>query len=99
MGASQEFGPLTARDERDVAEMVIDESNRHLWRVVDAACDRVICAERGKRLSRGPASRLRCLRFRYVAVEIDRPGVPSGNGHALRVNVFCGAQTIGNLVA
>ncbi|MET9064395.1 hypothetical protein [Streptosporangium sandarakinum] len=87
---AQEFGTLTALDERDIAEMVIDEPNRHLWRVVDAAYDRLICAECGNALSRGPAGCAACNLangFRYVAVEIDRPGVPPGNEHALRVNV------------
>ncbi|MFI6636514.1 hypothetical protein ACIBI7_47170 [Nonomuraea fuscirosea] len=87
---AQEFGTLTALDERDVAEMVIDEPNRHLWRVVDAAYDRLTCTECGGRLSRGPTGCAACdlaNGFRYVAIEVDRPGVPPGNEHALRVNV------------
>ncbi|MFI6505749.1 hypothetical protein [Nonomuraea typhae] len=87
---SREFGTLNDPDERDVAEMVIDEPNRHLWRVVDAAYDRLTCTECGSRLSRGPAGCAACdlaNGFRYVAVEIDRPGVPLYNEHALRVNV------------
>ncbi|WP_433355797.1 hypothetical protein ACQP25_17840 [Microtetraspora malaysiensis] len=87
---TQEFGTLTALDGRDLAEMVIDEPNKHLWRVVDAAYDRLTCTECGNRLSRGPAGCTGCdlaNGFRYVAVEIDRPGVPSGNEHALRVNI------------
>lgn len=86
----QEFGTLTALDERDVAEMVIDEPDKHLWRVVDAAYDRLTCTECGGRLSRGPAGCAACdlaNGFRYVAIEVDRPGVPPGNEHALRVNV------------
>ncbi|MFC5833125.1 hypothetical protein ACFPZ3_55535 [Nonomuraea insulae] len=87
---SQEFDALTALDERHIAEMVIDEPDRHLWRVVDAAHDRLVCTECGDRLSRGPAGCAACdlaNGFRYVAIEIDRPGVPPGNEHALRVNV------------
>ncbi|MFF4779593.1 hypothetical protein ACFY05_42945 [Microtetraspora fusca] len=87
---TQEFGTLTATDERDIAEMVVDEPNRHLWRVVDAAYDRLTCTECGNRLSRGPAGCTGCdlaNGFRYVAIEIDRPGVPPGNEHALRVNI------------
>jgi hypothetical protein len=70
--------------------MVIDEPDRHLWRVVDAAYDRLRCAECGGRLSRGPAGCHACdlaNGFRYSAVEVDRPDVPPGNEHALRVNV------------
>ncbi|SEL29360.1 hypothetical protein [Nonomuraea pusilla] len=84
-GAAQE-----PSDVRLVAEMVVDEPNRHPWRVVDAAYDRLTCAECGGRLSRGPASCSACgfaNGFRYSAIEVDRPGVPPGNEHALRVNV------------
>ncbi|MEU7004215.1 hypothetical protein [Nonomuraea sp. NPDC046570] len=87
---AREYGTLTALDERDVAEMVVDEPNRHPWRVVDAAYDRLACPECGGRLSRGPARCAACdlaNGFRYVAIEVDRPGVPPGNEHALRVNV------------
>ncbi|MBF8188790.1 hypothetical protein ITP53_24255 [Nonomuraea sp. K274] len=87
---AREFGTVTAQEERGVAEMVIDEPNRHQWRVVDAAYDRFTCTECGNRLSRGPAGCDACdlaNGFRYVAIEIDRPGVPAGNEHALRVNV------------
>lgn len=65
-------------------------ANRHLWRVVDAAYDRLACTECGSRLSRGPSGCAACdlaNGFRYVAIEVDRPGVPPGNEHALRVNV------------
>ncbi|WP_084774624.1 hypothetical protein [Nonomuraea candida] len=87
---AREFGVLGPEEERQVAEMVVDEPDRHLWRVVDAAYDRLTCPECGGRLSRGPAGCGPCdlaNGFRYVAVEIDRPAVPPGNEHALRVNV------------
>ncbi|MEV6149017.1 hypothetical protein AB0L53_01635 [Nonomuraea sp. NPDC052129] len=77
-------------DERVIAEIVVDEPDRHPWRVVDAAYDRLTCPECGARLSRGPAGCGLCdlaNGFRYVAIEIDRPGVVPGNEHALRVNV------------
>ncbi|WP_223167698.1 hypothetical protein [Nonomuraea sp. SYSU D8015] len=83
-------GTAESSDERLIAEMVVDEPDKHPWRVVDAAYDRLTCAECGGRLSRGPASCAACNLangFRYSAVEIDRPGVPPGNEHALRVNV------------
>lgn len=73
-----------------VAEMVVDEPDRHDWRVVDAAMDRLTCPDCGDRLGRGPAGCAACDRahgFRYAAIETDRPGVPPGNEHAVRVNV------------
>ncbi|WP_283133429.1 hypothetical protein [Rhizohabitans arisaemae] len=73
-----------------LAELVVDEPNRHDWRVVDAALDRLVCPDCGDRLSRGPTDCAACNLahgFRYVAIETDRPGVPPGNEHAIRVNV------------
>ncbi|WP_246610717.1 hypothetical protein [Nonomuraea rhizosphaerae] len=87
---SREFGQTGQADERGIAEMVVDEPDRHLWRVVDAAYDRLTCPGCGGRLSRGPAGCAPCdlaNGFRYSAIEVDRPGVPAGNEHALRVNV------------
>ncbi|WP_240506136.1 hypothetical protein [Thermoactinospora rubra] len=77
-------------DERELAEMVAEEPDRHEWRVVDAAYDRLTCRECGERLSRGPVGCTACdlaNGFRFSAIEVDRPGVPPGNEHALRVNV------------
>ncbi|GGM76884.1 hypothetical protein GCM10012275_54450 [Longimycelium tulufanense] len=76
--------------EAELAEMVVDEPDRHDWRVVDAALDRLACAECGDRLSRGPIGCPACdlaHGFRYAAIETDRPGVVPGNEHAIRVNV------------
>ncbi|QOV44784.1 hypothetical protein [Streptomyces chromofuscus] len=73
-----------------LAEMVAAEPDRHDWRVVDAALDRLVCSACGDRLSRGPVGCSACdlaHGFRYAAVETDRPGVPPGNEHAIRVNV------------
>ncbi|RNF85867.1 hypothetical protein [Streptomyces botrytidirepellens] len=73
-----------------LAEMVAAEPDRHDWRVVDAALDRLVCSECGDRLSRGTLGCSACdlaHGFRYAAVETDRPGVPQGNEHAIRVNV------------
>ncbi|MFI6319055.1 hypothetical protein ACIBG8_16105 [Nonomuraea sp. NPDC050556] len=84
---AEEYGTA---DETVLAEMVVDEPDRHPWRVVDAAYDRLVCPGCGGRLSRGPAGCAPCdlaNGFRYVAIEIDRPGVRAGNEHALRVNV------------
>ncbi|MCQ4043318.1 hypothetical protein ACFOSC_00860 [Streptantibioticus rubrisoli] len=73
-----------------LAEMVTAEPDRHDWRVVDAAFDRLVCSECGDRLSRGPVACSACdlaHGFRYAAIETDRPGVRLGNEHAIRVNV------------
>ncbi|MER6947743.1 hypothetical protein ABT294_27290 [Nonomuraea sp. NPDC000554] len=77
-------------EERAIAEMVVDEPDKHVWRVVDAAYDRLTCDECGGRLSRGPAGCAPCdlaNGFRYAAIEIDRPEAAPGNEHGLRVNV------------
>lgn len=76
--------------EAALAEMVSAEPDRHDWRVVDAALDRLDCARCGDRLGRGPVGCFACDQahgFRYAAIETDRPGVPRGNEHAVRVNV------------
>ncbi|MFF2641288.1 hypothetical protein ACFVUB_15735 [Streptomyces niveus] len=76
--------------EAALAEMVAAEPDRHDWRVVDAALDRLHCARCGDRLGRGPVGCIDCDQahgFRYAAIETDRPGVPRGNEHAVRVNV------------
>ncbi|MFE4018159.1 hypothetical protein ACFXPZ_12180 [Streptomyces sp. NPDC059101] len=73
-----------------LAEMVVAEPDRHDWRLVDAALDRLVCSACGDRLSRGPVGCADCDRahgFRYAAIETDRPGVRPGNEHAVRVNV------------
>ncbi|MDN0197081.1 hypothetical protein [Streptomyces sp. S.PNR 29] len=73
-----------------LAEMVAEEPDRHDWRVVDAALDRIRCSDCGERMSRGPVGCAACdlaHGFRYAAIETDRPGVPAGNEHAVRVNV------------
>ncbi|MFI6812888.1 hypothetical protein ACIBG7_10785 [Nonomuraea sp. NPDC050328] len=87
--AEQQAGRQEAA-ERELAEMVVHEPDRHPWRVVDAAYDRLRCPECGGRLSRGPVGCGACdvaNGFRFSAIEIDRPGVVPGNEHAIRVNV------------
>ncbi|MEU6264002.1 hypothetical protein [Saccharopolyspora shandongensis] len=79
-----------AESEAEVAGLVVAEPDRHDWRVVDAALDRITCDECGDRLSRGPMDCAACNLahgFRYAAVETDRPGVSPLNEHAVRVNV------------
>lgn len=83
-------GEGDADEEVALAGMVAAEPDRHDWRVVDAALDRLVCAECGDRLGRGPVGCSACDMahgFRYAAIETDRPGVPPGNEHAVRVNV------------
>ncbi|WP_240436731.1 hypothetical protein [Streptomyces sporangiiformans] len=82
-----------------LAEMVTAEPDRHDWRVVDAALDRLVCSACGDRLSRGPVGCSACdlaHGFRYAAIETDRPGVPPGNEHAVRVNVSVVRRPQGN---
>ncbi|MGP4017328.1 hypothetical protein [Saccharopolyspora sp. 5N708] len=80
----------TGESEAEVAGLVVAEPDQHDWRVVDAAMDRLTCGDCANRLGRGPMGCAACDRahgFRYAAIEIDRPGVPPGNEHAIRVNV------------
>ncbi|MEV5433282.1 hypothetical protein [Streptomyces sp. NPDC052701] len=84
------WGVGDAGQERALAEMVAAEPDRHDWRVVDTALDRLVCSGCGGRLGRGPVGCAACdlaHGFRYAAIETDRPGVPPGNEHAVRVNV------------
>ncbi|MEV6591225.1 hypothetical protein [Streptomyces acidicola] len=85
-----QWGARSPQEAAVLGEMVAAEPNRHDWRVVDAALDRLACSECGGRLSRGPVGCSACdlaHGFRYAAIETDRPGVPPGNEHAIRVNV------------
>ncbi|GHC95501.1 hypothetical protein GCM10010313_00520 [Streptomyces violarus] len=84
------WGVTGGEQETALAELVVAEPDRHDWRVVDAALDRLACTDCGDRLGRGPAGCHVCdlaHGFRYAAIETDRPGVPPGNEHAVRVNV------------
>jgi hypothetical protein len=75
-------------DEEALAWLVIVDPAHHDWRVVDAALDRLTCPACGCRIARGPADCDRCAYHhgvRFGARETDRPGVPAGNEHAVRV--------------
>ncbi|WP_344572961.1 hypothetical protein [Streptomyces lunalinharesii] len=91
LGADHPGGASAPHDEEvALAELVVSEPDRHDWRVVDAAFDRLGCSTCGGRLSRGPVGCPACdlaHGFRYAAIETDRPGVVPGNEHAVRVNV------------
>ncbi|WP_433377476.1 hypothetical protein [Streptosporangium sp. CA-115845] len=81
---------LPAEEESAIAEMVADEPDRHDWRVVDGALDRLTCSGCGAPLGGGPRGCPPCDLadgFRYSAIETDRPNVPPGNEHAIRVGV------------
>lgn len=76
--------------ETELAGIVAAEPDRHDWRVVDGALDRIVCDDCGDRMGRGPRDCAACNLahgFRFAAIETDRPGVPPGNEHAIRVNV------------
>lgn len=77
-------------EEAELAELVADEPDRHDWRVVDAALDRLVCPACGDRLGRGPVGCPDCDRahgMRYAAIETDQPGAAPRNEHAVRVNI------------
>lgn len=68
--------------------LVVDDPTAHEWRVVDAAIDRLRCPDCGAGLTRGPVTCQRCTYqhgMRFAGCEEDRPGVPPGNEHAIRV--------------
>ncbi len=73
----------------DAAHDVLEDPSRHPWRLVDAAMDRLVCAECGSGLGSGPRGCGPCDiadGFRFAAREPDREGVPRGNEHAIRVS-------------
>ena len=70
------------------AEAVIEHPDRLDWRVVDGALKQLRCPACVQPLGSGPTSCGRCEvanGSRFAALEADRPGVPVGNEHALRV--------------
>ncbi|OXM47115.1 hypothetical protein [Amycolatopsis alba] len=77
-----------AKEEADLAEMVVADTSAFEWRVVDAALDRLPCADCGNGLGAGPAGCENCDRadgFRFAAIETDKPATPPGTEHGLRV--------------
>jgi hypothetical protein len=74
--------------ERDLAELVLSDPGQFAWRVVDAAMDRLVCPECGRALGSGEPGCGPCDLadgHRYLGREPDRPNVPPGNEHAVRV--------------
>ncbi|MEV0153353.1 hypothetical protein AB0H57_06360 [Micromonospora sp. NPDC050686] len=75
-------------DETELAWLVVADPAAYDWRTVDGALDRLFCPECRRGLARGPASCETCEfhhRMRFGAREVDRPHVPPGNEHGLRV--------------
>lgn len=72
----------------ELAELVLQDTSEHPWRLVDAAMARTACRECGAQLGAGRRGCAACDLadgFRFAAREVDRPGVPRGNEHAIRV--------------
>ncbi|MFI7247495.1 hypothetical protein [Micromonospora chalcea] len=75
-------------EECELAWLVVDDPGAYDWRAVDGAVDRLTCPDCGARLTAGPVTCASCEfrhRMRFGARERDRPHVPPGNEHALRV--------------
>ena len=75
-------------DDAELAELVLHDPSEHPWRLVDAALARTTCVDCGSQLGAGLRGCVPCDLadgFRFAAREVDRPGVPPGNEHAIRV--------------
>lgn len=87
--ALTEYGVTAgSTEERELAETIVADPRGVLWRVVDAALVRLTCPECGAALGNGPAGCVPCDTAhgnRWLGAEPDRPGVPRGNEHAIRV--------------
>jgi hypothetical protein len=73
-------------DEAALAWLIVNDPSAYAWRVVDAAQDCLTCQECGTGLARGTCDQ--CVfydRMRFGAAEVDRPDIPRGNEHAIRV--------------
>ncbi|GAB2640771.1 hypothetical protein [Kribbella swartbergensis] len=76
-------------EERELAEVVLQDTSEFDWRVVDGALKQLTCPDCGSGLGAGPTGCASCDQangFRFAAREVDRPGVPPGNEHAIRVS-------------
>ncbi|MEU8221939.1 hypothetical protein [Kribbella sp. NPDC048915] len=80
--------PGTA-EARALAEVVLQDPSEFDWRIVDGALNQLTCPDCGATLGAGATGCPTCDRangFRFAARETDRPGVPPGNEHAIRVS-------------
>jgi hypothetical protein len=76
-------------DERTLAETVMQDPSEFDWRIVDGALKQLTCNNCGSGLGTGPLGCPACDRangYRFAGREVDRPGVPAGNEHAIRVS-------------
>jgi hypothetical protein len=74
---------------RELAEVVLQDTSEFEWRIVDGALAQLTCPGCGAELGAGPLGCVSCDQandFRFAAREMDRPGVPPGNEHAIRVS-------------
>ncbi|MET9311422.1 hypothetical protein ABZX12_06325 [Kribbella sp. NPDC003505] len=72
----------------ELAEVVLQDTSEFDWRIVDGALNRLTCPDCGSTLGAGDSGCPGCDRangFRFAARETDRPDVPPGNEHAIRV--------------
>jgi hypothetical protein len=80
---------VSPQNARELAEIVLQDTSEFDWRVVDGAMKQLTCPDCGTQLGAGPVGCPNCDRadgFRFGARETDRPGVPPGNEHAIRVS-------------
>ncbi|WP_327634212.1 hypothetical protein OHB24_30005 [Kribbella sp. NBC_00482] len=74
---------------RELAEVVLQDTSEFDWRIVDGALKQLTCPDCGSTLGAGDSGCPSCDKangFRFAAQETDRPGVPPGNEHAIRVS-------------
>lgn len=71
-----------------LADAIVADPVQHDWRLVEAALDRLTCPACDTRLGSGARGCVACDAAdgqRFAAQEVDRPGVPPGNEHAIHV--------------
>ncbi|NIK60193.1 hypothetical protein [Kribbella shirazensis] len=81
--------PPGTAETRELAEVVLQDTSEFDWRIVDGALNQLTCPDCGSPLGAGASGCPGCDKangFRFAARETDRPGVPPGNEHAIRVS-------------
>lgn len=82
-----DVGSLAAT-EAELARLVVEDPSSFAWREVDAALERSRCDACGRESGAGERGCTPCDQAdgtRFAGQERDRPGVPPGNEHAVRV--------------